>query len=78
MGVGVDEGAGVWLGVGGAGVGVAFKLFTTTEINAVPIGVVPPCWKARTISLCVPFATVVVSQVRLPLPDSTLLPSTWS
>jgi hypothetical protein len=34
-GAGVDEGAGAWLDVGGADVGVAFKLFTTTEINAV-------------------------------------------
>lgn len=34
-GVGVDEGAGAWLDVGGADVGIAFKLFTTTEINAV-------------------------------------------
>ena len=79
-GVGVDSpgvgvgGAGV--GVEGPGVGVAVELLTMVETYAVPIGTVPPCWKTRTINLCAPFATVVEFQVKLPLPESALVPST--
>lgn len=74
VGAGVDVGPGV--GVGGSGVGVALELLTTIETYAVPIGVVPPCWKTRTIRVCAPFGTVVEFQVKLPLPESTLIPST--
>ena len=77
-GVGVD-GTGVdspGVGVGGAGVGVALEFLTMIETYAVPIGTVPPCWKTRTIRVCAPFATVVEFQVKLPLPESTLIPST--
>lgn len=76
-GVGVG-GSGV--GVGGSGVGVALELLTMVETYAVPIGTVPPCWKTRTIRVCVPFATVVEFQAKFPLPESTLVPSTsnWS
>jgi hypothetical protein len=77
--VGVDR-PGVGVGVGGAGVGVAAEFLTMVETYAVPIGTVPPCWKTRTIRVCAPFATVVEFQVKLPLPESTLVPSTsnWS
>jgi len=85
-GVGVAEAPAVGTGDGtavgvedGAGVGVApAVLDTPTETKAVPIGVVPPCWKTRTFRVCVPFATVVEFQVKFPLPESTAVPSTIS
>ena len=84
-GVGVDEAPAVGTDDGtavgvddGAGVGVAPVLDTPTETNAVPIGVVPPCWKTRTFRVCAPFATVVEFQVKFPLPESTAVPSTIS
>ena len=78
-GVGVAV-RGTGVGVGGSGVAVALELLTMVETYAVPIGTVPPCWKTRTIRVCAPFATVVEFQAKLPLPESTLVPSTsnWS
>ena len=79
--VGVELAVGVGAGLGveeGAGIGLALELLTTTETDAVPIGVVPPCWKTRTVRTCVPFATVVEFQVQLPVPVHPLTPSTWS
>ena len=94
-GVGVADGAGVCVGSGvgvatwvpnGAGVEVgegvepAPPFCTLTDIDAVPSGVVPPFWNTLTVKLCEPFAMLVEFHVKLPPPESTLLPSiiNWS
>ena len=83
---GIEVGAGVGFGVESAGIAVgagvefAVEFLTMTEIDALPIGEVPPCWKTRTIRVWLPFATAVEFHGQLPLPDHTLVPSTksWS
>src|SRR5581483_2316020 len=64
---------GVAVAVGDA---VAAGLLTSTPTQAVPIGVVPPFWKALTIRVCKPLATAVESQLKLPEAEVTAVPST--